>query len=443
MAVIVPFRGLLYNKKLIKDIEDVVAPPYDVISSKEQQQLYRKSDYNIIRLILNKERTSDTGKQNRYTRSRKLFDNLQKNNILTRDKKPAFYYYTQQYSLTGGEVLKRKGILALLKITDFEDGVVLRHERILSKPFEDRVKLIKECRANFSPIFMIYPDKKNTVNSLLDPFVKKSSHFRYADKDMVYHRLLKVNDEEVILNIKKAFSRKRLIIADGHHRYTASLEYRNYMRKMYPDSPADAPFEYVLVYLTSMEDEGLSVLPIHRVVHSLRSCNKDSVLKKISRYFSIEMLPYNQNQGRETFFKIKNDMQKNTFVLYFKSDDRLYLLKGMKDKIREAVSHLNVSPEMGNLDVVILHRIIFENILAISKTAQDKQTNITYIKGNADFADELKKNDYQMAFYMNPLSAVEIYEVVKKSEILPQKSTFFYPKLTSGFVINKIDDDAF
>ncbi|MFC1558600.1 DUF1015 domain-containing protein [candidate division KSB1 bacterium] len=445
MAVIKPFQGLLYNRKVIDNIENVVAPPYDVISEKEQQALYRKHKYNIIRLILGKEYTSDTDKHNRYTRTAKLFADMQRGKILLRDKKPSFYYYVQNYSLPGGMQLERKGILTLLKITEFDESVVLRHERILAKPFEDRVNLIKECRANFSPIFMIYSDKKNVVNSLFEPFLKKTSYFSYTDNWGVKHSLQKISDGELALQVEKAFRRKQLIIADGHHRYSASLAYRNYMRKMQKSRLSDAPYDYTMVYLTSMEDEGLSVLPIHRMVHSLESYDKERVLKKMFRYFKIEMVLFNRDDVAEQLDSIKADMariRKNTvFVLYFRSDNRLYLLRGLKDKIADALARLGVSSELAGLDVIVLHKIVFEKILSISKTAQEKQKNIHYIKGNANFLNELSRDNYQMAFFMNPLSAVDIYNVVKKAEILPQKSTFFYPKLTSGFVINKMDAD--
>lgn len=443
MAVVKPFKGLLYNKKVIDNIENVVAPPYDVISDKEQGALYRKHKYNIIRLILGKEYASDTDKRNRYTRTGKLFADMQREKILLRDKKPSFYYYTQNYALLGGVKLKRKGILALLKMTEFDENVVLRHESILAKPFEDRVNLIKECRAHFSPIFMVYSDKKGVVNSLFEPLVKKASYFNYTDNGGVRHSLQKISNNRLALEVGKVFRRKQLIIADGHHRYSASLAYRNYMRKMQKSRLSDAPYDYTMVYLTSMEDEGLSVLPIHRMVHSLESYDKGAVLKKISLYFKIEMVPFNRDDGAEQFGRIKEDMvhiKKGTvFVLYFRSDDRLYLLHGLKDKIADTLARLRVSSALAGLDVVVLHKIIFEKILSISKTAQDKQKNIHYIKGNADFVNELSRDNYQMTFFMNPLSAVDIYNVVKKAEILPQKSTFFYPKLTSGFVINKID----
>ena len=443
MAVVKPFKGLLYNKKVIDNIENVAAPPYDVISDKEQRALYRKHKYNIIRLILGKEYASDTDKRNRYKRASRLFADMQTEKILLRDKKTSFYYYTQKYDLPGVVKLKRKGILALLKMTEFDENVVLRHERILAKPFKDRVNLIKECRAQFSPIFMIYSDKKGIVNGLFEPFVKKTAYFNYTDNGGVRHSLQKISNEELALEVGRVFRRKQLIIADGHHRYSASLAYRNYMRKMQKGKLSDAPYDYTMVYLTSMEDEGLSVLPIHRIVHSLESFDKERVLKKMSRYFKIEMVPFNRDDGAEQFGRIKEDMshiRKNTvFVLYFRRDDRLYLLYGLKDKIADTLARLGVSSEMAGLDVVVLHKIIFEKMLSISKTAQDKQQNIHYIKGNANFLNELSRDNYQMAFFMNPLSAVDIYNVVKKAEILPQKSTFFYPKLTSGFVINKID----
>ncbi|MFC1563005.1 DUF1015 domain-containing protein [candidate division KSB1 bacterium] len=442
MAIIKPFKGFLYNKKFVKNIGDVTAPPYDVISTKERNEFYRRHSFNITRLTLGKEYKSDNNKINRYVRSKRLFEKMQKERVILQDKKHSFYYYTQGYSLPDGEKLEKKGFLALLKIADFDEGIVFRHERILSEPFRDRVNLIKECSANFSPIFMLYPDKNNKVMGLFDSFIKGRAHIDFTDKDDIRHRLWKVDDEKLISDIEKLMKRKILIIADGHHRYGASMKFRNSMRKKAGKRAQESPYDYTMVYFTSMEDKGLSILPIHRLVYDIKNFNPEAILKELSRFFIVEQIKFKKGCLDKTLFELKDLIfrgKKDIFPLYFRSTDRFYILKPIKDKIKESLIKSGVSPEMANLNVIVLHRFIFEKILGITKSSQDKQRNIIYVKGNEDLNSVIKRRDYQAAFLLNPISSVDVYKIVKKAEILPQKTTFFYPKLISGFVINKMD----
>jgi len=444
MAVIKPFKGLLYNMGLVGKIEDVVAPPYDVITLGEQYKLYRKHVKNIIRLILGREYKTDCKENNRYTRAKRLFEKWQKDGVLLQDEKPSFYYYTQEYSLSEGIILKRKGFIALLKIADFDEGIVLRHEKTLSQPLGDRVNLIKECRANFSPIFMLYSDRKGKIAEHFNTFVKGESYFDFTDMDGVTHRLWKIDNEKLISDIKRLFRRKVLIIADGHHRYSASIKFRNYIRKRLRKGVSESSFDYAMVYLTCMEDKGLSILPIHRLVHSIKSFEPQTILKKLSLYFNIEIFPFKRKNIEHVLFRLKKEMSEyiklnNVFSLYFRSDDRFYLLKAHEDKVHNQLIKSGVSSELAKLDIIILHRLIFEKLFGITKTAQEKQQNIIYVKGDKGFNSIIKRKDYQVAFFLNPFSSVDIYKIVRRGEILPQKTTFFYPKIISGFVINKME----
>jgi len=199
-----------------------------------------------------------------------------------------------------------------------------------------------------------------------------------------------------------------------------------------------------MVYFTCLEDEGLSVLPIHRLVHGIKDFDLQKILKKLSLYFSIEIFPFKRKNIEQVLFRLKKEMSKyirlnNVFALYPRSDDRFYLLKALKNKVHNLLIKSGVSSELVKLDVIVLHRLIFEKILGITKTAQEKQQNIIYIKGDEDFKSLIKKKDYQVLFLLNPISAVDVYKIVKRREILPQKTSFFYPKLISGFVINKME----
>ena len=389
MGIIEPFRGLLYNKELVEKIEDVVAPPYDVISLRQQYELYQKHPQNIVRLILGREYKTDSKVNNRYTRAKRLFEKWQKNGVLLQDEKPSFYYYTQEYSLSEGSILKRKGFIGLLKIADFDDGIVFRHEKTLFQPLEDRVNLIKECRANFSPIFMLYSDRNGKITERFDSFLKGEAYFGFTDIDCIRHRVWKVDNEKLISDIKRLFRRKVLIIADGHHRYSASIKFRNYMRKKLRKGVSENPFGYSMVYFTCLEDKGLSVLPIQRLVHGIKDFEPQKILKKLSLYFTIKTFPFKRENIEQVLFRLKKEMSKyirlnNVFVLYSHSDDRFYLLKALKNKVHNLLIKYGVSTELAKLDVIVLHRLIFEKIFGITKTAQGRQQNLIYVKGDED-----------------------------------------------------------
>jgi uncharacterized protein (DUF1015 family) len=445
MADVLPFNGLRYNPKQITDMSAVMAPPYDVINAAEQKAFYGQHPNNVIRLILNHIYSSDTKTRNRYSRAASTLQQWQKDEILLRDAKPGYYAYWQDYTLPDGRTYVRKGVLGRLKLSPFTDGVVFGHELTHKKARNDRTMLMEACQTNLSPVFMMYPDSRGTMKKLLPQRAPKKPVVDYTDDAGIRHRMWPLHDVEKNRAIAKAFKSREVYIADGHHRYTASLAYRDQMRKQCRVK-GDAPYDYTMTYFTSMHDDGLCVLPIHRFLFDLPAKRIQGLLPKLEPFFSIN--PVADGAGsldnKITVLQQQLSAAKGAAFGYFdKESQASYVLATKPKAIQKALTDLGIDKPLQKVDVIILHKLIFENLLGITPKAQEEQRNMSYVKGNADVAAEIRRRPCQCAFLMNPLSLDTLRMVVKAGCFLPQKSTFFYPKLLSGLVFHSLKaDDA-
>jgi len=449
MAEIRPFRGFVYNIEKIKNILDVIAPPYDVISKSEQNKLYRRSPYNIIRLILGKQYETDNSSRNRYTRASQNYNQWQKEGVLLREDFPTIYIYSQTYYITSrNQSFTRQGFLALLRLADVTEKMVFYHEKTLSKPLQDRIELMKTCRANFSPLFMLYNDPRHSVMAVLNNEVQKPPYLDFTDDESMYHRLWKIDTSSTISKLIKLMKSKKLIIADGHHRYKAALRYRDYLRNRSKEElPHDHPSNYALVYFTNLFDPGLLILPTHRLIHNLPNFNPSFLLSKLIELFEVETIEYTQSKRswylNQFQYKLKKESSggKNIVIgMHISGENKLYILCARKNIIRQQMNQTDVSDPLKRVDIVVLHRIILERLLKISTAVQKKQKNIIYVKGNEELSQVLKRYKYQCAFILNPLPTQLIKNISYSGEVFPQKSTFFYPKLPSGLVINPLQE---
>lgn len=451
MAHISPFKGILYNKEKIKNIRDVVAPPYDVISPIEQEILYERHINNVVRLILCKESNGDTSDKNRYTMAKNFFEAWQRDGILAKDTIPSIYLYAQEYSINNAlsenkrfEKKKRLGFIALSKLEDFEKGGIYPHENTLSKPKEDRLMLMRSCNANFSPIFGLFSDHLKKIDSILEDYTNQSPLYDFIDYSEVRHTLWAIRDENTIKSIIMEMTDKQILIADGHHRYETAITYRSEIRKRLSSYTGDEPFNYIMMYFTNTISDGLSILPIHRLIRNLKNFNKDEIQKKIEEFFNIETISFNgerdEEDARSKFFsemKTKGE-RGNLFGMY--SGKNSYFLLKLKDKGIADKMITNSRPESWKmLDVTILHTILIEKVLGISEKNLLEQKNITYTINTEDAIKEVREGKYQMALFLNPTKIEEIQTIATSGEKMPQKSTFFYPKLITGLVMNKLD----
>lgn len=408
MAQIKPFKGLLYNKNKIKDISAVVAPPYDIISPDEQQRLYRQSPYNVVRLILGKEFARDNDFNNRYTRAAGYLEDWPDKNILQKDKEEAFYIYTQDYTQENKKKT-RYGLIALLELEHFSLGKVLPHEVTSGKPKEDRAKLLEKVRANLSPVFTIFPDRQKKITRIFIRQTKGQSLFDFKSGG-VRQRLFRLSDKKIIAKLKKLFRDKTIFIADGHHRYEAALSLKHI-------------YNYIMVYLVALNDEGLSILPTHRLVKLPFKITKEEILNRLSRFFEVQKV----SRAALMFGQIKKQRKSNkAFGLFLGGRDYFVL------KLNKADKNNKVSE---NLDVSLLHRLIFKKILKIEEAKFNPK--IIYYTRDVNLALSLvNKHKYDAVFFLNPTKLSQVKDMATSKLKMPHKSTYFYPKPLSGLVIN-------
>jgi uncharacterized protein (DUF1015 family) len=424
MAQIKPFNGLLYNKKKISDFKKVVAPPYDVISPEERDALYRLSPYNVIRLILGKETGKDSAKNNKYTRARETMAEWVTVSVLVKDDKPAIYIYRQTYK-DGARTKVRTGFISIMKIEDPDNGV-LPHEKTLAKPKIDRLNLIKEVRANLSPIFSLYYDKKRATSRLLNKFAGGNPPAVDISVDGVTHQLWRLTDVKAISAVRKDMAKRKIVIADGHHRYEVARGYRNLMRwkKNYNKN-----VDYVMNYFTNIEEaENVTIFATHRLLKNTDGFDPDSSERLLKPFFDVSYF----TNLKGMYNALTKNCSRPSFGIY--AGDRKYILIVLKKGINlTKVIPGDKSPQWKELDVAVLHELVIKNLLCL----KDSEDNVKYVRG-IDQADKLvKSGDYKIAFFLNPTRAKQVQEVAEKGDTMPQKSTYFYPKLLTGLVINK------
>jgi uncharacterized protein (DUF1015 family) len=430
MIEVIPFQGLLYDTRVTGPLIEVTAPPYDVIAPALQESLYQKNPHNIVRLILGKESSTDSAMDNRYTRSAKTFQQWQEEGVLVRDAKPGFYIYSQEYEFEG-ESFCRTGFFARVKTEAFSQGNILPHEFTLAKAKTDRTHLLNACHANFSPIFGLYSDPEGNIDTLL----KKEDHLEplsVIDDGSVVHRLWRLTNATLCQEISNRIRDKKIYIADGHHRYETALAFTEANQGKVKDC------SHVMMFLTNMDSDSMSIFPIHRVAKSPEPFDKESFLQKAGEYFNI--LPWSGPLNRED---VKSQLQEHgkgqiTFCAYMGKEDA-YLLK-IKDpkNVLPLLDH-NEPEEMQVLDVAQLHAILLRHILKIDAREKSGQQYVSYKVNSEEAMGLVASGEFDIAFFMNPTPIGQVRKLAEKGVRLPQKATFFYPKLLSGLVINKFE----
>ena len=433
MAHIEPFRALRYDPAKVA-LPQVATQPYDKISPEMQETYYAASPYNLIRIILGKRAAADSPKDNPYTRAASFFNNWRRENIFRQDPEPSLYRYTQQFSAPGSALqFERRGFIALGKLEDYSANVVFRHEQTLAKPKADRLDLLRATRAHFGQIFMLYSDPtveiENTLLSAAEPTMEMSDEYG------VLHRVWRIPDSGIIERVRGLMREKKLIIADGHHRYETALNYRNERRAQAGNAHApNAPYEFAMMTFVNMDSPGLLVLPTHRVVRGLANFSMDSFHSGASEFFSVEEADSSINAARATAM-LREAGHTGTSLLAI-ARDRVFLLSRPK---ASAGVFGGLSFRQQSLDVVQLHKCILEGVLGFTEEAIRNQQNITYVRDGGDAMAMVRDGPADLAFLMNPARVQQVRDVAFAGEVLPQKSTDFYPKLLSGLTIYALD----
>ena len=427
MIEVIPFHGLLYDTATHPLIE-VTAPPYDVIPPALQESLYQKNPHNIVRLILGKEFSTDSEMDNRYIRASKTFRQWQEEGVLVRDSQPGFYLYSQEYEFEGGQFC-RTGFFARVKTEAFSKGNILPHEFTLAKAKTDRTHLLNACHANFSPIFGLYSDPEGNIDSLLKDDGKLEP-VSVIDDGSVVHRIWRLNNASVCQKISDRIRDKKIYIADGHHRYETALAFAEANQEKVEDC------SHVMMFLTNMDSDSMSIFPIHRVAKSPQPFDRESFLQKVGEYFDIAPWsgPLNGTEVKSRLQELGN--KQITFCTYMGKDHTFILT--VKDP-RNVLPLLdsNEPKDMQILDVMQLHAILFRHILKIDTREIAGQQYVSYLVNSDEAMGLVDSGESDVAFFMNPTLIDQVRRLAEKGIRLPQKATFFYPKLLSGLVINK------
>jgi uncharacterized protein (DUF1015 family) len=436
MAEISAFTPLRYDlARLPHGLASVVAPPYDVINAEQRAELFAKSPNNVARLIL-PEGEGDA----KYARAAELLAEWRASNVLVRDAEPAFYRYDQSFlpPAGGGKAITRRGFLALVRLEPLSARIVLPHERTLTGPKEDRLKLFRATRTNLSPGFMLYRDARGELDG---PLSSAQPLTEFSTPDGVHHALAKVTAPDAISAIVLGIARSTLLIADGHHRYETALRYAGEASATAPAAGPRAEHRYFMTFLVNGDDPNLVVFPTHRLVHSLASFSFDQLLEGAKAWFEVELLP--AGSAAPAIVAALGTAAKNgPTVAGAATDGRAALFTLRSDVDLAAHPTLGKRPEvLRRTDVAVLHSAILEELLSITPEAQAAKTNLQYPQDAAASLADVRAGKGQVLFLMNATPVAEVRRVAEAGEVMPQKSTFFYPKVLTGLAIHTLDPD--
>ncbi len=424
MVEIRGFKGVIYNQDKVK-IEDVISPPYDVITDDEREALLRKSPYNIVRLILGKEK-------NWIEKAAAYYKQWLRDQILTPIPQESIFPYYMEYTINGIRK-QQKGFIARVRIESFDKGIILPHEKTFSKTVSERLRLLKVTQANFSQVYGVYDDPEDEVFAFLNPIVQKRPPFISVKHEGVLHRVWQIEDKKVIEKVKRLLQNKKVIIADGHHRYRTALAYKEEMAKELPNASQDAPFHFVSMYLSNLNDDQLTILPIHRLLpqHSLPNFSLATFLDRIKDFFEVKTYTQEDEfwQALHTFKR-----KKQAIGCYCGDDKSHFYIFVLKSEIWAP----QLPEVLRKLDVMVLTKLILKRILGLKEEHFNQEDFIEYVYTNTKAIALIRNNQYRLAFLLNSTPAEQLKEVVLSSYLMPRKSTCFYPKLLTGLVINDL-----
>jgi uncharacterized protein (DUF1015 family) len=430
MASIIPFRGYRFDPSKVGSISDVVTPPYDRVYPDVQAACYERGPYNIVRIIKGKADPSDDEADNVYVRAAGYLRRWIDEGVLVRDARPALYAYHQEYSFDG-QRLTRKGVIALGKL---EPERVHAHEKTLKGPKEDRLRLMRATEANFGHIFMLYSDPERGADGALVPAIDGAEPLIDAtDGDGNAHRVWRVDDPRVIGRVQNALSDRDLYIADGHHRYETAVNYMNECVAKGWRPAAPESFDVRMMTLFNVDEPGMSIRPIHRLVHGVAGFEPAAFLDAAAEHFVVDRHPSFDAMATAT----QAGRDGHTFGCY---TGGAYATLALRDvSVMEGLVADDRSDDYRRLDVTILHAAILERLLGIDAAALEEQRNVTYTVDAVKGAEAVDRGEEQVLLFLNATAADEVIRVADHGEKMPQKSTDFYPKLLTGLVLSVME----
>ena len=433
MATVRPFQGILYDPDRV-DVARVLAPPYDVITPRDQQRYYRQDPHNVVRLIAGEVRPSDTVGDNKYTRAAGFFDEWLRQGILHRVSSPCLYVYRHEFvDPVTGKTRSRLGILGVVELEPFGRGV-LPHERTHARAKADRLSLTRAVEANLSPVFALYEDPRSALRPITDAAMSDAPRLSITGEEGDRHTVwsLGVGFQQLAAVVDAS----RLYIADGHHRYETALNFRNRQRLEHPDAPADAAFNYVLMLLVDVRDPGLTILPTHRLLHDLEGFDAADLLRRLAR----EQRLVRRSDRASLLAAMQEPTSAHRIGMALPSSPSPARGGGQGGGLFtiDLESTIPADP-VSELDVSVLHREILQRRLGLEEAMLEQERYVSYSRDAATVLDQVEAGAAQAAFLLRPPAVSDVVAVANAGQVMPQKSTYFYPKPASGIVFNPLD----
>ncbi len=441
MAEIVPFRGIRYAASRGRALGQLLAPPYDLVSIEQRDELLRRSPHNVAHVGMGEDRPGDGPGSNKYTRAAETWARWEREGITARDPAPALYPLEQIFWAPDGRQVRRRGFVAAVRLHELGEGVIVPHEKTLTAPKADRLELIKAVHANISPIFGIYREEPGATAVALAAATAPEPVAETDSDDGVHHRLWRADQPETIAALRALLADKRIFIADGHHRYASALAYRRLVEAQ-GDAAPDGGHHYVLMFLCPMSDPGLILFPTHRLVFGLRDFSIDRVVAALERYFTVEVLPEDLRRpiGRAwAISKLAEHFSRSTAFLMVTAQDQRARVLTLRDDVDLTDAELPRNQTLRALDVSVLHSVVLEHVLGLSLRTQEDQENLTYVRDAGEAVNRVLSGEHPVGFLLNPTPMWQVEAVGDAGETMPQKSTYFYPRLQSGLVMREVD----
>lgn len=448
MAVVYPFRAYRYNPEIVS-FDKVLTQPYDKISPAMQEKYYAADPNNLIAIEKGRSLPEDAPKHNVYTRAAAKLKEWVHNRVVQQDSDPSFYLYTQEYTVPATTSrATRRGFIGAGKLEDYSSGVIFRHEQTLSGPKADRLELLRHTQTHTGQLFLIYDDPQLRVDAILNQVESSASPVtQMTDEYGVIHRLWPISDEGQIKSIQEAMADKKLVIADGHHRYETSLNFRNESRAREGKLILEALYESSMMTFINTKSEGLTILPTHRVVTNLRDFSWSAVRRYLEPWFATEIFRFSSNSEKETelqkFLELLASRRANRAIGVYPAVDsgsRAFYLLTWRPEADIAQFLPAASPLQRQLDVVLLHQGILEAALEITAHAVSSEANLSYEREASTAIDAVDRGAAQIAFLLNPVDVDLVMKVATAGEAMPQKSTDFFPKLMSGITMYRLEE---
>jgi uncharacterized protein (DUF1015 family) len=435
-----PFRALHYNPDKIGDIGQCLAQPYDVISPQQQEHYYAQSPYNVIRLILNEEQPGDNETENPYTRAKSTLARWAAEEVIHETVRPSFWVYEQSFDIPEIGRKAVKGFIGLVRLQDYKERRILPHEKIMTRPLEDRVQLMRTTATQFEYIWSIYQDKAYVIDNILDETEKQQPIVDfYEESTLVHHRMWRLLDPERCGVICRTMEHLKIYIADGHHRYQAMLNIRDEMRRRYPGAGPEAPWEFIMMFLVNSEHEGLTVLPTHRTLYDLQFSNLSELHLSILEHFHVKSYSFNGSNEPEVRKRWLRDLRDaesgvHKFGALIAKLNRYFLITLKDSEAYEEMVDIANSSEWKLLDVNILNTLILQRIVGLTEQQLSAQSNVAYTKDLEAALEWVRSGRMQVALILNPTLLQDIITIAENDERMPRKSTHFYPKPLSGLL---------